>query len=218
MVVTTPSKAKYQFINPALFAKTSAQVTNLNLAKEETIGSRQAIQIIGNLIQGNQNFAIQHASNSHRNSVRLSGVAQGRKPIAAVLNYANVPVDIEDLFGQKFGDLLVVNRPHSETNISDISAIENAVLMEGICAILVVGETRPQVSQKITYKIERLKLAIEQRCTPSNVDTLPDPRLEVRARIEKFKSSRILAKLARQGQIQIVGGLFDRQTGLVSMI
>jgi carbonic anhydrase len=212
---------KQKFIEPSLFANLATKSLEIDreigsVEIENPASERQ--KILDNLLQGNRNFAGQNFGTALPNTVRLSGVAQGRKAIATIVNYAKLPVTIEDLFGQKFGDLAVVNVPKQQTDRRQIGAIEYYALMEGTSLIVVLDEARPQPSQLITYKVDRLKLAFEQRYSPPD-STLADLNADIAARIDTIgKSSPLLARLLAENTIQIVGAAYDPKTQLVSLI
>jgi carbonic anhydrase len=212
---------KQNFINPSLFANLATKSIELNqeiIDSNPSAQSDESAKIIADLMRGNRQVVEQQAQNNHRNTVRLSGVAQGRKAIATIINYAHVPMAIEDLFGQKFGDLVVVNAPGQQPDRRDIGTLEYNAIMEGVRVAIILCEPRPQLTQRITYKIDRLKLAFEQRYSPLADDILANPHADVRARIDRMMSSRSISRLVANGSLHIVGAMYDPKTGLVSVV
>jgi carbonic anhydrase len=177
------------------------------------------------LIKGNQKYVELRTKGIGCGSVRLSAVAQGQKPFAAVLNYANLPSSIEEVFNQKFGDLFAINAPGSKIERQDISSIEYGVLMLGIKTVIVLGNNnedrdslQPIERHSITYRVNDLQLEIAQNRIFLSSSRQCQARTDISSRVDRLKASPLVRQLVDTGELKIVGGLYDDRTGLVTIL
>ncbi len=181
---------------------------------------------IERLIQGNQAF-VEMRGQSQQKSIRLSAVAQGQKPFAAILNYAQLTTSTEELFGQKFGELFAIDAPGQRTDAQAISGIEYSVLIQGIAAVVVLGDatnTRNQASQPDGHS-QRLKVAIEQnkilvsgRAPQTQAEAAAEAKTNILDRVTRLKAAPLLARIVQAGDLKIVGGLYDPTQGTVTIL
>jgi carbonic anhydrase len=178
---------------------------------------------IERLIQGNQKF-VETRGQTQQNSIRLSAVAQGQKPFAAVLNYAQTTTSTEELFGQKFGELFAIDAPGQRPNSQAISGIEYSVLIHGITAVMVLGEATNLAAQPDT-SVKRMKVAIEHnkifvsgRTPQTQAEAEIAAKTNILDRVAKLKTAPLLARLIQAGDLKIVGGLYDATQGTVTIV
>ncbi len=177
---------------------------------------------IERLVEGNHKFVEGH-EHDQTNSVRLSAVAKGQTPFAAVLNYAQINTSIEELFGQKFGELFVINSPGQMTNAQEISGIEYGVLILGISVVIVLGDTTEaepdcQTSQRMKVAIEHNKILISKSAPWKSATIRPDAQTNILDRVAKLSATPLLARLIQAGDLKIVGGLYDPTQGTVAIL
>jgi hypothetical protein len=99
-----------KFTHPSLLKSTATSVGFDELEPKDPQSAYPPNLAIDRLVKGNHKF-VEQRGQRQANSIRLSAVAQGQKPFAAVLNYAQLDTSIEEVFGQKFGELFVMNSP-----------------------------------------------------------------------------------------------------------
>jgi carbonic anhydrase len=183
-------------------------------------------QIVDALVQGNQQFVEMRARNTNNSSVRLSAVAQGQKPFAAVLNYAKLGNSTEEIFNQKFGDLFVINAPGHITNYQDVSSIEYGVLILGVKTVVILAdchysqeETQTLLDRQTTsYNVNNLKLSIQNNKILLSKSNSADPKVNILSQIAKLNSSPLLRQFVHNDELTIVGGVYDDNTGLVDIL
>ncbi len=178
---------------------------------------------IDRLMQGNQKF-VELRGQTQPNSIRLSAVAQGQKPFAAILNYAQLPTSTEELFGQKFGELFAIDAPGQNTHSQAISGIEYSVLIQGIAAVIVLGEATKLSSQpdgnshRLKVAIEHNKIFVSGRTPQTQAEADAQAKTNILDRVARLKASPLLARLIQAGDLKIVGGLYDATQGTVTIL
>ncbi len=211
-----------KFTHPSLlkFNVRAVSFDDLMIQQHQAANSVTHLDVlIDKLIQGNQKFVEMRAAQIQRNSIRLSAVAQGQTPFAAVLNYAQLTTSTEEVFGQKFGDLFVINSPGQAINDREISSIEYGALMLGVNVVVILGDTviaSPHKDrQQPTVSIDRNKILYFDRPSTRRNN---DPTAKITAQVAKLQSSPILRQLIQSGDLQIIGGLYDGESGAVSIV
>lgn len=176
---------------------------------------------IARLIEGNQAF-VEMRGHSQQQSIRLSAVAQGQKPFAAILNYAQLTTSTEELFGQKFGELFAIDAPGQRTNSQAISGIEYSVLIQGIAAVVVLGDAtnaRPEGrSQRLKVAIKQNKILVSGRTPQTPAEAAAEAKTNILDRVARLKAAPLLSRLVQAGDLKIVGGLYDPTQGTVTIL
>jgi carbonic anhydrase len=215
--------AKTQFTHPNLLNLTSRFLGFEEIEEESRPhpSSLNPHQIVEFLAQGNQKFSEMRAQSKNSNSVRLSAVAQGQKPFAAILNYAKLKNSTEEIFNQKFGDLFVINSPGHSTSYQDISSIEYGVLILGVKAVLILADS--DYHQEVdtaspTYNVNNLKLSIQNNKILLSRSSTTQVKENIGSQVEKLNSSPLLRQFIRTDELKIVGGVYDDTNGLVSLL
>jgi carbonic anhydrase len=221
----------HQFTNPNLinFNSNPVNFDDRNvLDRPELRAENTPDSILDRLVIGNQQFVEIRAKQIQRNdSIRLSGIAKGNNPFAAVLNYAKLSTSIEDVFDRKFGELFTIESPGKNTTQQEISAIEYGVLMLGIKVVMVLGDAskqtdesksaqlRSQSRQHMKVEIEKKKILISGS-TGTTADLQP-PSTNISDSINKLKASKLLCQFINAGSLKIIGGLYDMDSGRVTI-
>jgi carbonic anhydrase len=193
-----------------------------------TKSDRSPAAIVDRLIQGNQTFISLRDGQPQQPSIRLSAVAKGDTPVAAILNYAQLPTTTEELFGQKFGELFVINAPGQVTNCQEISGIEYGVLILGISVVVVLGGAtgnRKQVAtaqenspSRVKVAIDRNKIIISGRTAQTPADAAAEAKANILDRVARLKAAPLLARFIQAGDLKIVAGLYDADRGSVTIL
>ncbi len=180
------------------------------------------------LLEGNKRFVQRKRINPNQSVGRLSEVAKTQKPFAAILSCADSRVPSEIVFDQGFGDLFVCRVAGNVATPEEIGSLEFGALLLGTKAIMVMGHERcgavtatikgAQVPGQIGSLLEAIKPAV------ASSEGQPGDRLEnackanVSFQIEKLKSSPVIAQLIKEKKLKIIGGYYDLDTGVVSLV
>ncbi len=222
MLTTTHPKLKFK--HPSLFPSNVASI-------DPTIpqsSDRSPESILNRLIQGNQRFIKLRDGQPQIPSIRLCAVAKGETPVAAILNYAQLTTTTEQVFGQKFGELFVINSPGQLTNFQEISGIEYGVLILGISVVVVLGGTtgnHKQVSHASENSPSRMKVEIDRqtirvwgRTAQTPAEAAAQAKTNILDRVARLKASPLLARFIQAGELKIVAGLYDENQGSVIIL
>jgi carbonic anhydrase len=180
------------------------------------------------LMEGNQRFTERKQKYPHQDVVRLNEVAKGQKPFAAILGCADSRVPSEIIFDQGLGDLFVCRIAGNIAISEEIGSLEFGTAVLGAKVIMVLGHERCGAvdatlkGTPVPGQIGSLLDAI--RPCLSKVKDQPGDTLEnackanVAYQVEKLKASPVLADLVTKGNLKIVGGYYDLDTGKVALV
>jgi carbonic anhydrase len=186
------------------------------------------VTAVNELLQGNKRFAEQKTKQANRNVFRLREVAKGQNPFAAILGCADSRVPAEIIFDQGLGDLFVVRVAGNVATPEEIGSLEYGTLVLGAKVILVLGHERCGAvkaaidNKPVPGKIGTILGQIKPAVTASKGQTgdkLKNATLNnIKNQIATLKDSPVIADLIAKGQLKIVGGFYDLDTGLVTQV
>lgn len=185
------------------------------------------------LKNGNQRFVEQKLYN--RDLIQqVTETSTGQFPFATVLSCIDSRVSSELIFDQGIGDIFSVRIAGNFVNEDILGSMEFACKLAGTKLILVLGHTACGAVKgacdharlgNLTALINKIEPAVEAVIEPqdeslrnsSNIDfvnTVAEKNVEMTI-AEIRSSSDVLAEMEQQGEIKIVGGMYDISTGLV---
>ena len=182
------------------------------------------------LMDGNQRFVQGKLSNPNQDTVRLTEVAQGQSPFAAILSCADSRVPPEILFDQGLGDLFVVRDAGNVATPEEIGSLEYAVAILGSQVLLVLGHQScgavtaalqgGDFSENIDLLLGQIKPAVADfQGQQDDRDALKNAiEANVEFQVERVKSSPIVSEKIEEGSLKVVGGYYNLETGEVSLI
>lgn len=188
--------------------------------------------MLSELHEGNLRYASGKVIHPHSGASWRASLTSGQHPKAVVLGCADSRVPPELIFDEGLGDLFVVRVAGNVADPEDIGSIEYATEHLGVHLVVVLGHlscgavnatieavnagTKPEgnlglIESEIIPAIEDAKSqggekGLAERAVHANVK-----RVEAALR----QRSPVLAKLAQEGQLQIVGAVYDLESGLV---
>ena len=198
-------------------------------ATQDSLTPEHALEM---LKEGNARFV----SNikAHRNLLQqVNETSSGQFPFAAILSCIDSRTSAELIFDQGLGDILSIRIAGNILNEDILGSMELACKIAGSKLIVVLGHTKCGAIEgacnniefgNITALLRKIKPAIEKE-TMTIIDRNADnksfvenvTRNNVFITVQKVKEqSSILADLEKSGQIKIVGGLYDLDTGIVT--
>lgn len=192
---------------------------------KENLTPDQAIDL---LMAGNQRFVSNKRKNPHQDNARLTEVAKGQNPFAAILGCADSRVPSEIVFDQGLGDLFVCRVAGNIATDEQIGSLEFGAAVLGTKVIMVIGHERcgavdatikgAQVPGRIGTLLEAIQPAIAQMKAPTGDRMEAATKANVLYQIEILKTSPVLAGLIQQGKLKIIGGYYDLDTGVVTRV
>lgn len=180
------------------------------------------------LMAGNQRFVGHQSQHPHQSSARLAAVAQVQQPFATVLSCADSRVPVELLFDQGIGDIFDVRVAGNIVTPTTLGSLEYAVALLGTPVLMVLGHERcgavtaavqnEPLPGDISRFIEAILPAVKR------VKGQPGDKVDnavianVQYQIEQLKRSSLIAERVESGQLRIVGGRYDLDTGRVQLV
>lgn len=181
---------------------------------------------------GNERFV--NNIKTHRNLLQqVNETSSGQFPFAAILSCIDSRTSAELIFDQGLGDILSIRIAGNILNEDVLGSMELACKLAGSKLIVVLGHTKCGAIEgacnnvefgHLTALLSKIKPAIEketQTTTERNVNNKQFvqnvTKNNVFITVAKVRAqSSILNDMELSGQIKIVGGLYDVDTGQVS--
>ena len=196
---------------------------------QESITPDLAFQI---LIDGNDRFV--NNLKAHRNLLeQVNETKEGQFPIATILSCIDSRTSAELIFDQGLGDVFSIRIAGNILNDDILGSMEFATKIMGTKIILVLGHTRCGAIVgacdnikfgKLTTLLDKVQpaIALESKTTSNrngNNEQFVNNVTEINVHLIMQKiqdDSDILRELLEQGQLKIVGGVYDVETGKVA--
>lgn len=185
-------------------------------------------QALATLQEGHQRFLEGHSVHPNISRERLTEVAAGQHPVAAILGCADSRVPLELLFDAGLGDLFVVRNAGNNAFTAAIGSLEYAVAHLGVTLIVVLGHERcGAVSAALDFSAH-LTPALGQvvgqvRMQLMAAEALDDLDKACRANVQRsaqnlVDASVLLTDRVRQGRLQVETGYYDLDTAEISWL
>ena len=183
------------------------------------------------LTDGNARFvAAAPARRDYGDQIRATAAAQ--YPFAVVLGCIDSRVPVETVFDQGIGDIFAARIAGNIVNTEILGSMEFACRLAGSKLVLVLGHTscgavKGAISSarlgnltQLVQKIEPAVEAIEGERDVDDADYVDGVAEENVRRViaEIRRESPVLATMEQEGEIRIVGGMYDVSTGAVRFI
>jgi len=190
-------------------------------------------KVIQALKEGNTRFVSNDlTSRDHSAQIRKSTLAQ--YPKAIVLSCVDSRVPVEDVFDRGIGDLFVARVAGNFVNEDILGSMEFACKVSGSKLILVMGHEHCGAVKaaiddvklgNITPMLTKIKPAVDQveysgeRNSKNQEFVHKVSESNVKNTIDQIRlKSPILKEMEEKGEIKIVGGLYDMDNGVVSLM
>ena len=185
------------------------------------------------LKEGNQRF--QNNLKANRNLLeQVNDTSEGQFPFATILSCIDSRVSAELVFDQGLGDIFSVRIAGNFVNEDILGSMEFACKLAGTKLIVVLGHTSCGAVKgacdnakmgNLTKLIEKITPAVNAVTEPSDTNLRNSSNLEfvdnvshmnVKLTISRIrKESPILAEMEKNGEIMVVGAMYDINTGAV---
>lgn len=185
-------------------------------------------QALQRLVEGNQRFVANKRQNPNQSLTRLEEVAQEQSPFASILGCADSRVPAEIVFDQGLGDLFVCRVAGNVATPEEIGSLEFGSAVLGTKVILVLGHERcgavgatlkgAQVPGQIASLLDAIQPAVAQ-ANGQTGDRLENTcKANVLLQIDRLKASPVLSQLIQNNNLKIVGGYYDLDTGIITLL
>ena len=195
------------------------------------VTQEHALQI---LQEGNARFVAGKRDHPHEFLTRAQETAEyGQRPIATFLSCSDSRVPLEIIFDQNIGDLFIIRVAGNICRDSQLGSIEFGVKYAETSLCVVLGHTKcgavtaactgQELEENIQTLVQSIAPAVERAkaLTGRTGDEIVEVccRENVFVQIETmFKKSSLLRKAAQNGELSIIGAVYDIETGLVTFL
>ena len=204
-------------------------------ARAPTFDTQQSLtptKVLAILKEGNERFVNNLKSN--RNLLeQINDTRQGQFPIAIILSCMDSRTSVELIFDQGLGDAFSVRVAGNIINDDILGSMEYACRLAGSKLIVVLGHSHCGAIIGACDNVEldhlsgllfKIKPAVDAVCEEESVASASDNEClvqkvadkNVQLTVEKIRSkSPLLEEMEKNGEIGIVGGMYDIETGKV---
>ncbi|MDD1613067.1 MAG: carbonic anhydrase, partial [Methylococcaceae bacterium] len=207
-------------------------VENARTSTYDTQQSLTPSEVLSLLKEGNERFVNNLKSN--RNLLeQVNDTRQGQFPIAIILSCMDSRTSVELIFDQGLGDVFSTRVAGNVINDDILGSMEYACKLAGSKLIVVLGHSHCGAIKGACANVEldhlsgllhKIKPAVEAVHADESVDIVADndslvqkvADKNVQLTVAQIRSrSPLLDAMARSGEIGIVGGMYDIETGKV---
>lgn len=203
----------------------------LTQQEQEALSPDEVFQLFK---QGNERF-VSGTLTSRDHSAQIRYAANGQFPKAIVLSCVDSRVPVEDVFDLGIGDIFVARVAGNFENTDILGSMEFATKISGAKTILVLGHedcgaVKAAIDEaqlgNITAMLKNIKPAVDSLSDYAGEQSSSNPEFvnlvaekNVRISMEDIrKRSPILKEMEDQGQISIIGALYDMDSGAVQFL
>jgi carbonic anhydrase len=181
------------------------------------------------LVEGNRRHVAGEFTITRRLAERRQQVAQVQRPFAAILGCSDSRLPPEIVFDHSLGDLFVVRVAGNILDGPGLGSLEFAATQLGTPLIVVLGHVRcgavaatlaeTKVPGHILSLVDAIRPAV-QMVKGQPGDPLDNAiRANIRKSAEDIRTAPpILADLVKSGKLDVVGALYDLDTGKVELL
>ncbi|RYY46268.1 MAG: carbonic anhydrase [Chitinophagaceae bacterium] len=179
------------------------------------------------LVEGNKRF-VNNLQNDHDHLEMINETREGQHPFAVILSCMDSRTSVELIFDQGLGDLFSVRVAGNVVNEDIVASIEYAVKYVGSKVLMVLGHTACGAIKSakqgvedghITSLLSRIQPAISKALLIDANDYKFHDKVaytNVENSLEEILTkSEIIKSMFKNGEIGIVGGVYDVETGEV---
>lgn len=205
-------------------------IGNVLTREQQALLTPQAV--LDTLIKGNQEF-IDDNLTIRNNTARVRAASVGQFPMAVILSCLDSRVPVEDIFHRGIGDLFVARVAGNVVDNDILGSLEYACKVSGSKLIVVLGHEYcgaitsainnvkighiTSILDKIQPAVEKTKMNFTGEATTSNARFVHEVCEEnVHVGIKKIRESEILRNMEENGEIMIIGGVYEMNTGKVT--
>jgi len=205
----------------------------MNAQTKETQLALSHNEIVTLLKDGNARFVANKKLNRNL-SMQVAQTSGGQFPFATVLSCIDSRIPVETIFDQGIGDLFSVRIAGNFVNDDILGSMEFACKLAGSKVLLVMGHTACGAVKgacdnaelgKLTGMLDKIKPAVRavenpieaSERTSANLDFVNEvARKNVALTLEAIRNgSEVLATMEANGEIQLIGAMYDVTTGVV---
>jgi len=224
---TPPAATSASPTAQAVADKAAPQGKEYNRPFSDDMTPDQALQL---LVEGNKRFTEQRLVHPRQGFARLVETGADQFPFAAFLSCADSRVPVEVVFDQGIGDCFVVRMAGNIATTEAIGSLEFGTAVLGSRVLVVMGheacgavnavlrQTKLPAESKIGSLVKYIQPGVDKAKGEKGNDLVNAIKDSVLVQVETLKKSPILSSLIKENKLKIVGGYYDLDTGVFSLV
>jgi carbonic anhydrase len=187
------------------------------------------------LKEGNARFAAGKPQHPRQDKERRAATAtKGQQPFATILSCSDSRAPVELIFDQGVGDLFIVRVAGNVAGVDETASVEYAVEHLKTPVLLVLGHTKcgavtavvqgAHLTGSLPSLASRIRPAVNKTKT-AHKDLKGDPLLAAAIKANVYQAmadlsskSKIVKDLVKAGKVQVVGAIYDLESGQVEWL
>jgi carbonic anhydrase len=190
-----------------------------------TMSAADALKL---LLEGNQRFVEARLVHPNQTAARRVEVAKGQHPFAAVLACSDSRTPPEIIFDRGIGDLFVVRVAGNVADQVVIESLDYSVKHLGVRVVMILGHHRcgavtaavegHEEEGDVGPMLRELRPAVEASKGIAGDPIENAVRENVKLVMKNLAASEELSTMVKSGELKIVGGIYDLDTGKIEML
>jgi carbonic anhydrase len=180
------------------------------------------------LMAGNQRFVARKRLNPDQDFARVTEVADGQAPFAAILSCADSRVVPEIAFDQGIGDLFVARVAGNIAITEEVASEEYAIAFLGTPLLMVLGHERcgavtaalagGELPGALKSLVDAIQPAVKASAKEPGDRLTNAVKANVRLQVERLQTSSVVAAAVAANKLKVVGAYYDLDTGAISLV
>ena len=191
-----------------------------------TMSAEQALKL---LLEGNQRFVAGKLERPNQTPARRAEVAKGQHPFASVLACSDSRTPPEIIFDRGLGDIFTVRVAGNVADQVVIESLDYSVKHLGVRVVMVLGHRRcgaviaaveghEEDNEDVGPMLKELQPAVHATHGMPGDPVENAVRENVKLVMKNLATSEELAAMVKSGELKIVGGIYDLDTGTIEML
>lgn len=194
--------------------------------KTPVLSAEQSLKL---LLEGNQRFVTGKLEHPNQTPARRTEVAKGQHPFAAVLACSDSRTPPELIFDRGLGDIFTVRVAGNVADPVVVASLDYSVKHLGVRVVMVLGHRRcgavtaaveghGQNNEDLGPLLKELKPAVAAARGMPGDPVENAVRENVRLVVKNLATSPALSAMVKSGELKVVGGVYDLDTGAIEML
>ena len=196
---------------------------------EYGLESEEAEQALEKLLSGNEKYLSGDITPDVGASLRKDLAKNGQHPYAIVITCSDSRVPAELIFDSNLGDIFVIRTAGNVVSDFEIGSVEYGAEHLGSSLVFVLGHTNcgavtaategGEADGKIQSIVDEIEPSVQKAKDAGAEDVLSKAiEFNVMNSVDKILSSEIIKELREEGKVEVIGGVYDINTGTVTII
>lgn len=189
------------------------------------IAAGEALRMI---LEGNQRFVAGKLEHPNQTTARRTEIAKGQHPFASVLTCSDSRTAPEILLDRGLGDIFVVRVAGNVADQVVIESLDYSATHLGVRLVMILGHRRcgaviaavegHEAEGDVGPMLSELRPAVEASKNMPGDPVENAVRANVELVVANLVNSKELGPMVKSGELKIVGGIYDLDTGKIEML